>query len=173
MSPNPLYYEHDGPHYSGFINLVSIESGAEILASGGVDLIESTSPSSIVAAFSVDHFNFALESIEVEAQSHLPQALGWIPGPNEDLGATSGAFIFPETGLLDGGSSTDIFYVAYADLALGEQLTFTLTPVLGGGMEKRFHGRGPPHPNECLGHLLLNSVHQLPRAPFCRSSQSE
>ena len=111
------------------INLQPIGSGVGILASGGVDLIGSTSPSSVVAAFSVDHSNFALESIEVEAQLHLPQALGWIPGPNVDLSATSGAFVFPEAGLLDGGSSTDIFYVAYADLLPGEQLTFTLTPV--------------------------------------------
>ena len=51
-------------------------------------------------------------------------------------------FTFPEEGLLDGSSSTDIFYVAYADLTLGEQLTFTLTPVFAGNTTSRRHESG-------------------------------
>jgi len=130
ISPEPVVYEHYGPSFYGTIHLVSIGSGAEVLSAGGIDLIGSTAPDSIVAAFTVDHFQWSLRSIEVEAEIHLPLAFGWIPGPDEDLGWTFGAFTFPgdPNGQLDGGRSTDVFYVAYPGLSLGEGLRFTLRP---------------------------------------------
>jgi PEP-CTERM motif len=131
LTPDPLLFDLSGQGainvLKGTIDVIGFTTGVP----SGATYAGSISPTDVTILFQASSdpaSDLSIPNFYVTTVGATESGRGTIPGPNEDVSANGGAtFDFPNG--LDGGETTDIFFISFSSIAPGATINWEIVVI--------------------------------------------